>query len=64
MLTRTTLSGNQGRLRSPPEAARAEGNAKNADLLMQPSRAAHLSAWPHDSSEGEAMHVRCGCHPP
>ena len=32
-------------------------HAKNADLLMQPSRAAHRSAWPHDSSEGEG-HAR------
>jgi hypothetical protein len=33
----------------PPTAAPAERTAKNADLLMHPSRAAHRSAWPHDS---------------
>jgi hypothetical protein len=51
-LSRITLSGNQGRLRWPPQAARTAGPPEGAAAPMNQSREAHRSAWPLHSPEG------------
>jgi hypothetical protein len=50
--TGTTMRGNQGRLRLPPQAVRTEGPPKGADAPMNQSREAHHTARPLHSPEG------------
>jgi hypothetical protein len=57
---RTTLHGNQGRLRLPPSAARTEGPPRIADAPIDQSREAHHPAWPLHSPLGDVTWTDAG----